>query len=236
MEFRDALEPDARSGAGAAAGSCHPSASKRLGRRPTPTATASVEAASPWLYHHLTISGPAAVVSILCRSRAGIGHRSLGGSRPPASRRTSSTSRRHNRARSAQLTIAGCRILARQFRETGPRTALRGPRPGSAAAAPVPSTSTPCCRCRPQSWNSGPTHPAGPGLACDRTGASPTRPRQVTERPHGAKCGAAAAEPVKRVVGYSFFTAGETPHAAIRAAWQPRWPALRFVLRPRPLD
>jgi hypothetical protein len=36
-------------------------------------------------------------------------------------------------------------------------------------------------------------------------------------------------------VGYSFFTAGETPQAAI-AQLGSRWPALRFVLRPRPLD
>jgi hypothetical protein len=42
------------------------------------------------------------------------------------------------------------------------------------------------------------------------------------------------------VVGYSFFTAGATPHAAIAtphaaiAALQPRWRTLRFVLQPRP--
>ena len=35
--------------------------------------------------------------------------------------------------------------------------------------------------------------------------------------------------------GYGFFTAGETPHAAI-AALAARWPGLHFVLRPMPAD
>jgi hypothetical protein len=38
-----------------------------------------------------------------------------------------------------------------------------------------------------------------------------------------------------RVIGYSFFTAGETPAGAI-AQLRPRWSQLRFVLQPRPLD
>jgi hypothetical protein len=37
------------------------------------------------------------------------------------------------------------------------------------------------------------------------------------------------------VIGYSFFTAQETPNAAIAALGR-RWPALRFDLRPRPSD
>jgi len=35
------------------------------------------------------------------------------------------------------------------------------------------------------------------------------------------------------VIGYGFFTGGDTPHAAI-ATLAPRWPALRLVLQPRP--
>jgi hypothetical protein len=37
------------------------------------------------------------------------------------------------------------------------------------------------------------------------------------------------------VIGYGFFTLGETPRAAIDAI-APRWPALRFRLVPRPAD
>jgi hypothetical protein len=37
------------------------------------------------------------------------------------------------------------------------------------------------------------------------------------------------------VIGYGFFTDGETPHAAIRH-FEKRWPALRFLLQPLPAD
>jgi hypothetical protein len=37
------------------------------------------------------------------------------------------------------------------------------------------------------------------------------------------------------VIGYGFFTHGETPHAAIDYL-QRRWLALRFLLQPRPAD
>jgi hypothetical protein len=37
------------------------------------------------------------------------------------------------------------------------------------------------------------------------------------------------------VIGYGFFTAGDTPQAAI-AQLAARWPALRLVLQPRPAD
>jgi hypothetical protein len=35
------------------------------------------------------------------------------------------------------------------------------------------------------------------------------------------------------VIGYGFFTAGETPHAAI-GQFEKRWPEVRFFLQPRP--
>ena len=35
------------------------------------------------------------------------------------------------------------------------------------------------------------------------------------------------------MIGYGFFTAGDTPHAAV-SALAVRWPALRFALQPRP--
>jgi hypothetical protein len=37
------------------------------------------------------------------------------------------------------------------------------------------------------------------------------------------------------VIGYGFFTDGETPYAAIGQLEQ-RWPGLRFVLVPRPVN
>jgi hypothetical protein len=37
------------------------------------------------------------------------------------------------------------------------------------------------------------------------------------------------------VTGYGFFTDGETPQAAI-GDFEKRWPALRFLLQPRPAD
>ena len=57
-------------------------------------------------------------------------------------------------------------------------------------------------------------------------------PRQVAERP-GATAGRRLPGGY-RVIGYSFFTARETPRAAITQLGA-RWPALRFVLQPRPL-
>ena len=41
--------------------------------------------------------------------------------------------------------------------------------------------------------------------------------------------------PGDAVIGYGFFTAGETPRAAIFTL-AARWRALRFALRPRPAD
>ena len=66
-----------------------------------------------------------------------------------------------------------------------------------------------------QHW--GPTD--SPQQVCERSGATSGR-----RLPGGY-----------RVIGYSFFTPQETPNAAI-AQLSPRWPALRFVLQPRPLD
>jgi len=58
-------------------------------------------------------------------------------------------------------------------------------------------------------------------------------PRQVAER-----LGATTGRRLPRrhhVVGYSFFTVQETPQTAIAELGR-RWPALRFDLKPRPLD
>ena len=40
----------------------------------------------------------------------------------------------------------------------------------------------------------------------------------------------------QRVIGYGFFTHGETPEEAAIAHLATRWPSLRLVLQPRPAD
>ena len=134
------------------------------------------------------------------------------------------------------LTIAGCRILARQFRERVER------RQGRAAARvgrgqdcrfdlhallPVPDAIL----------ELGPTHPEALAWLAARWGVT-DRLRQVTllKRP----------KPGRRlpkghaVTGYGFFTTGdgsggETPTVAI-ATLGARWPSLHLRLQPRPLD
>jgi hypothetical protein len=93
---------------------------KRRGRRPRAGAgRARSTAATPearWLYHHLTIAGPADAVAAFAAAACGAGVTpwrldfamleedlfNLAASQPAAG---------------CNLTIAGCRILARQFRE-----------------------------------------------------------------------------------------------------------------------
>ena len=227
MEFRTPWDPTPEAPALPPA---PPSPPKRLGRRPTATRTASVETASPWLYHHLTISGPAEAVTAFAEAARGSGIVpwrleavrleedifNLAASQPKAMR---------------SLTIEGCRILARQFRErVEDRAARAAARVGRSRACPfdlhtllpVPAAIL----------ELGLTHPQARAWLAQQWGVI-DMPRQVTERP-GAKAGRRLPAG-HTVVGYSFFTAGETPHAAI-AQLGSRWPALRFVLRPRPLD
>ena len=73
----------------------------------------------------------------------------------------------------------------------------------------------------------GPSHPAALAWLSVHWGTT-DRLRQVAERTPGRRL------PQGHVaVGYGFFTAGETPHAAIdRLALD--WPDPRFTLQPRP--
>ena len=203
---------------------------KRLGRRPTTAPTASAEASSPWLYHHLTISGPAAAVTAFAEAARGSGIVpwrletarleedifNLAASQPSATR---------------SLTIEGCRILARQFRDrVEDRAARAAARVGRSRACPfdlhallpVPAPVL----------ELGLSHPQAQAWLTQHWGLTDS-PRQVAERPHpttGRRLPGGY-----RVIGYSFFTPQETPHAAV-AQLSPRWPALRFVLQPRPSD
>ena len=188
--------------------------------------------ASPgWLYHHLTISGPAEPLADFSRAARGAGVipwqldfarieedifvRAV--AQPAGTRR---------------LTVAGCRILARQFRErVESREAKAVSRVGQSDACPfdlhqllpVPAA---ILALRP-------TDPAALAWLAT-TGASP--PACVRSSP-GEKPATGRRLPAGHgVIGYGFFTEGETPHAAI-AQLRDRWPALRSgSCRGRPTD
>jgi hypothetical protein len=219
---------------------------KRRGRRPAfPVAATKTNASPGWLYHHLTITGPAeAVVAFAAAARgSGVIPWQLDydvieedvfnlAVAQPVERRT--------------LTVEGCRILARQFRE---RVEARQTRAAALvgrsracpfdlqALLPVP----------PAILRRGPTDPASLAWLSRHWGTTDGL-RQVVEREKpttGRRLPAG-----QTVAGYGFFTGGgvaqgstgnspwngnggETPHTAI-AQIGARWPALRFVLRPRP--
>lgn len=102
----------------------------------------------------------------------------------------------------------------------------------SATAGPARSTCMRCCRYRRRSWHWA--QPIRRRLAwlAEHWGTT-DRLRQVHERAKprpGRRLSAGHA-----VVGYGFFTLGDTPDGAI-ARLSARWPALRFALRRRLLD
>ena len=186
-------------------------------------------AAPHWLYHHLTVTGPAGLLMAFAAAARGAGVIpwqidagrveedvfNLAVSQPPARR---------------NLSVAGCRILARQFRERGEmRQAKAAALVGRSRACPfdlqqllpVPEAILAL----------GPSHPTALAWLSAHWGTT-ERLRQVTGR---------ALIPGRRLpqghaaVGYGFFTASETPQTAIdRLAAV--WPDLRFTLQPRPSD
>jgi hypothetical protein len=206
----------------------------RLNRGMVPSAPAAASG-TRWRYHHLTITGPAGAVDAFAAAARGAGvtpwrldfrmleedifH--LAATQPPA--------RRH-------LTIAGCRILARQFRERverrqGRTAAMVGQGQSCPfdlhALLPVPDAML----------DLGPAHPEALAWLTAHWGVT-DRLRQVTL----LKC----PKPGRRlpkgytVTGYWFFTGGngrggETPTVAI-ATLGAHWPSLRLRLQPRPLD
>ena len=128
-----------------------------------------------------------------------------------------------------RLSIEGCRILARQFRDRVEARQVRAAALVGRSRAcpfdlhvllPVPDAVL----------QLGPNHPQAAAWLQENWGTA-DRLRHVAGRPD--------ARPGRRlprdhaVIGYGFFTAGNTPRAAV-AALAARWPALRFVLQPRP--
>jgi hypothetical protein len=200
---------------------------KRRGRRPASGIQAT---SSGWLYHHLTISGPSAPVAAFADAARGAGVIpwqldfdrieedlfNLAAAQP---------------ARTRSLTMEGCRILARQFRDRveawhGKAAALAGHSRACPfdlqTLLPVP----------PAILLLGPTHPSALAWLSAQWGTTDGL-RQVAERQKPVPGGRLPAG--HAVIGYSFFTASETPHAAM-AQLGARWPVLRFGLQPRPAD
>ncbi len=202
---------------------------KRRGRRPA-TTIRTATGVLDWLFHHLTISGPAAMVDAFAASARGSGVTPwqldyaaveedifVRAVSQPASRRT--------------LTVEGCRILARQFREmVEVRQARAAMLIGQSLACPfdlhallpVPT----------EILQLGPTHPQALAWLTAHWGIT-DRLRQVAVRDN-----ATAGRRLPRnhtVTGFSFFTHHETPDVAI-AQLAARWTMLRFERRLRPLD
>jgi hypothetical protein len=202
---------------------------KRRGRRPAATILTAA-GASDWLFHHLTISGPEAMVDAFAAAARGSGvipwqldyaaieedifARAVS---QPASQRS--------------LTVEGCRILARQFRE---KVELRQARATALvgqsflcpfdlhALLPVPEAILLL----------GPTHPTSLSWLAANWGIT-DRLRQVNLRDNATT---GRRLPVGHtVIGYSFFTHRETPDAAV-AHLATRWPTLRLALQHRKLD
>jgi hypothetical protein len=206
---------------------------KSRGRRPasvTRAAARATGAASDWLYHHLTISGPAEAVESFAVAARGSGitpwQLDFAAIEEDVFVRAVSKPASHR-----NLTVEGCRILARQFRE---RVEMRHARAAALvgqsflcafdlhALRPVPATIL----------QLGPAHPDALSWLSTHWGVT-DRLRQVVMRDN-----ASTGRRLKRghaVIGFGFFTDGETPHVAI-GDFKKRWPTLRFLLAPRPAD
>ncbi len=203
---------------------------KPRGRRPAaPRTPAAGAGASPgWLYHHLTVSGPAEPLASFRAAARGSGVMpwrhdpasieedvfNLAIAVPPSQR---------------NLGVEGCRILARQVRtRVEAHQARAAALVGASRACPLDLHAL--LPAPPAILQRGPRDPQA--LAwCRAYWGVTDRLRHVALRP-----GATAGRRLPRghqVAGYGFFTDGETPHAAVEQLAR-RWTALRFVLQPRP--
>ena len=206
---------------------------KPRGRRPASVTRAAAVARIPapaWLYHHLTVSGPAECVETVAMAARGSGITpwQLDGFEVEETVFTLAVSQP---ARHRNLTVEGCRILARQFRErVEARQARAAALVGQSFACPFDLHTL---RPVPEAiLQLGPIDPAALAWLAAHWGVV-DRLRQVRVRDK-----ATAGRRLPRghaVIGYGFFTAGDTPRAAIDHCAK-RWPAVRFALVPRPPD
>ncbi|HUW79483.1 MAG TPA: hypothetical protein VMV54_01160 [Acidocella sp.] len=215
----------------------------RKGRRPTPLPDRLPAVAPFFLYNQLTVIGPQPDLAAFAAAARGPGVIpwqldfdaieedifNLAVSQPPAQRR---------------LTVAGCRLLARQFRE---RVEARQAKAAACLGASLahlagtyPAGAYPAGACPfdlqillpvpREILNLGPTHPAAVAWLQRHWGTADSL-RHIEALP--------APRPGKRlpaghaVIGYGFFTWGQPPAAAI-AAIAASWPALHLRLRYRP--
>jgi hypothetical protein len=198
---------------------------KPRGRRPSQTLPTT---APEWRYHHLTVYGLASDLDGFAAAAKGPGviPWALDGAAIEEDIFNLAVSQP---ADQRHLSVAGCRILARQFRErVEARQARAVALVGRSLACPfdlqvllpVP----------PAILRLGPTDPTARNWLSQHWGTV-DHPRQVVER---AKPSAGRRLPHDhRVVSYGFFTEGETPLVAVEAISR-RWPELHFQLRPRP--
>ncbi len=202
---------------------------KPRGRRPVPSRQGPAPARPAWLYHHLTVTGPAAAIGEFAAAARGPGVIpwrldgaaleedvfNLAVAQPPGRR---------------ALDVAGCRILARQFRDRVEARQARAAALVGAAARTCPFDLHTLLPVPDAILRHGPTHPAALAWLAAHWGVGDGL-RHVAERPDP--------RPGRRlprdhaVIGYGFVTGGDTPDAAI-SALAPRWPALRLTLQPRP--
>ena len=198
---------------------------KRRGRRPIGTAFPSTNAAPAWLWHHLTITGPAADVAPFTETARGPGvipwHVDYAQVEEDI----------FHRAVAARdgLSIEGCHILARQFRE---RVEARDAKAGALIdqSRACPFDLHVLLPISPEILRRGATDPASLDWLARHWGTRDGL-RKVVNRPNpsaGRRLPSGHA-----VISYGFFTSGETPRAAVTQLGA-RWPALRFALSPRP--
>jgi hypothetical protein len=186
--------------------------------------------APAWLWHHLTISGPAADVAAFAEAARGPGvipwHVDYAQVEEDIFHRAVAARGGRN-----GLSIEGCHILARQFRQ---RIESRDDKAaaliGQSRACPfdlhvllpIPT----------EILRRGPTDEKSLDWRARNWGTRDDL-RKVVERPNPS---AGRRLPAGHtVISYGFFTAGETPRAAMIQLGA-RWPIPRFVLTPFPAD
>lgn len=201
---------------------------KRRGRRPAAPARAAAGAAqSDWLYHHLTISGPADTVAAFAAAARGAGVVPWRLDGAEVEETVFHLALTASRQKERHRTVEGYRILARQFRDRVEAHQARALGSiGQSRACPfdlhtllpVPAAILAL----------GPADPKALAWLAAHWGTE--RLRQVAVRDHATTGRRLPSGHV--VVGYGFFTAGDTPRPAI-ATLAARWPRLRFALVPQ---
>lgn len=200
---------------------------KPRGRRPSRAAepNASARSTSVWLYHHLTLKGPADDLLAFAAAARGPGiiPWAIDGAAVEEDIFIRAVSQPGGRR---SLSVAGCRILARQFRDRieAREARARGLIGVSRACpfdlqvlVPIPA----------KILSKGHDHPAALSWMARHWGITDL-PRRVVVRPD--------AGPGRRqkaghgVIGYGFFTAETSPTPAISTIAQ-HWPALEFQIR-----